>query len=101
MSAKLHHTSFFTAKFKCSPRSTKTFHGFARGIVISDIVFGCGDPKYNPSPETRIEFANKICSGFATLQFFVSEKQCKGASSCMALPMSSDELTNNPSPSNS
>ena len=28
----LHYTSFFTAKFKCSPGSTKNFHGFARGF---------------------------------------------------------------------
>ena len=50
---------FFTAKFKCSPRSTKTFHGFARGIVISDIVFGCDDPKYNPSPERELNLLTK------------------------------------------
>ena len=25
-------------------------HDFVRGFVISDIVFGCGNPTYNPSP---------------------------------------------------
>ena len=46
MSTILHHTSFFTEKFKFFPGPTKYFHGFAI-MVISDIVFGCDDPTYN------------------------------------------------------
>ena len=106
LSAILHHTSFFTEKFECSPKSTKkknfdSFFFFLQGgFVISDIVFGCDDPTYNPSPVRELSLLTQF-SGFTTLQSLVSEKHCKGARSSMVLSMSSDDLTYNPSPSSS
>ena len=105
LSTILHHTSFFTEKFKSSPGSTKknlTFFYFSLqgGFVISDTVFGCDNPTYNPSPVQELSFITQF-SGFTTLQSFVSEKHCKGAWSSMVLSMRSDGFTYNPSPSNS
>ena len=78
MPAKLHHTSFFTPKFKCSPRSTKTFHGFARGIIISDIVFGCDDPKYNPSPERELNLLTKYAQALQPCSFLFQRNNARG-----------------------
>ena len=103
LSTILHHTSFFTEKFECSPESTKNFDDFFSlqgGFVISDIVFGCEDPRYNPSPVRELSLLTEF-SGFTTLQSLVLEKQCKGAWSNMVLSMRSDDLTYNPSSSNS
>ena len=47
-------------------------------FVISDKVFGCDDPTYNPSPVKELSLLAQF-SGITTLQFLVSEKQCKGA----------------------
>ena len=69
-------------------------------FVISDMVFGCDDPTYNPSPVWELSLHTKF-SGFTTGQSLVSEKHCKGAQSNMVLSMRSDDLTYNPSPSNS
>ena len=67
LSTILHHISFFTEKFVCSPESTKNFDVFfwfflQGGFVILDIVFGCDDSTYNPSPVRElslVEFENK------------------------------------------
>ena len=48
------------------------------GFVISDIVFGCDNPTYNPSPVQELSLLNQF-SGITTLQSLVLEKQCKGA----------------------
>ena len=92
----------FTKKFECSPGSTNNVNGFflQGGFVISDIVFGCDDPTYNPSPVQKLSLLTQF-SGFTTLQSLVLEKHCKGARSSMVLSMRSDNLTYNPSPSNS
>ena len=77
------------------------FHSFARVFfVISDIVFGCDDPTYNPNPDRELSLLTQF-SGFTTLQSLDLEKQCKGAWSTMILFMRSNNLTYNPSPSNS
>ena len=44
------------------------------GFVILDIVFGCDDPTYNPSPVQELSFLTQF-SGIATLQSLVSGKQ--------------------------
>ena len=49
-----------------------------RGFVISDKVFGCDDPTYNPSPVRELSLLTQF-SGIATLHSLFSEKQCKGA----------------------
>ena len=103
LSTILHHTFFFKEKFECSPESSKNFDFFfflQGAFVISDIVFGCDDPTYNPSPVRELSLLTQF-SGFTTLQSLVSEKHCKGARSSMVLSMRSDDLTYNPSPSNS
>ena len=102
---KLRHTSFFTTKFKCSTESTKNsfffcfFFLFARGFAISEIVFGCDKPTYDPSPVRELSFITQF-SGLATLQSLALEKQWKGYRSSMVLSIRSDDLTYNPSPSN-
>ena len=99
LSTILPHTSFFTEKFECSPGSTKKkkkltfFYFFLQGgFVISDIVFGCDDPIYNPSPVQELSLLNQF-SSFTTLQSLVLEKQSKGAQSSMILSVRSDDLT--------
>ena len=100
----LHHTSSFIKKFECSQESTKNFDFFffflQGGFVISDIIFGCDDPTNNPSPVRELSMLTQF-SGFTSLQSLVLEKHCKGARSNMILSMRSDDLTYNPSPSNS
>ena len=71
-----------------------------QGFVISNIAFGSGDPKYNPSAVQELGLLTHI-SGITTLQFLVLEKQCKGSWPSMVLSMKSDNLTYNPRPSNS
>ena len=68
------------------------------GFVILDIVFGCDNPTYNPSPVWELSLLTQF-SGITTLQSLVLEKQCKGAWPVMVLSMRSDNLTHNPSPS--
>ena len=46
--------------------------------VISDIVFGCDDPTYNPSLVQELSLLTQL-SGITTLKSLVSEKQCNGA----------------------
>ena len=99
LSTILHHTSFFTEKFECSPESTRKkkltvfcFFFLQGGFVISDIVFGCDDPIYNPSPVQELSLLNQF-SSFTTLQSLVLEKQSKGAQSSMILSVRSDDLT--------
>ena len=48
------------------------------GFVISDIIFGCDDPTYNPSTVQELSLLTQY-SGIATLQSLVLEEQCKGA----------------------
>ena len=96
---------FFYRKVWMFPRIYQkkiwVFFSFLQGgFVISDIVFGCDDPTYNPSPVRELSLLTQF-SGFTTLQSLVLEKHCKGAQSSMVLSMRSDDLTYNPSPSNS
>ena len=105
LSTKLHHTSFFIEKFECSPEFSRKkklifFFFLQGGFVISDIIFGCDDPIYNPSPVRELSLLTQF-SAFRTLQSLVSEKHCKGARSSKVLSMRSDDLTYNPSLSNS
>ena len=105
LSTILHHTSFFTEKFECAPGSTKkkffeVFFSLQRGFVISDIVFGCDCPTYNPSPVWELTLITQFW-GFTTLRSLVLEKHCKGARSCMVLSMRSDDVMYNPCPSTS
>ena len=79
---------------------TLFYFSFPGGFVISDIVFGCNDPTYNPIPVRGLSLLTQF-SGFTTLQSLVLERHCKGAWSSMVLSMRSDDLTYNPSPSNS
>ena len=72
------HTFSFTEKCNFFPRSTRIFFFLQRGFVISDIVFGCDDPTYNPSPVQELSLLTQF-SGITTLQSLVSEKQGKGA----------------------
>ena len=76
------------------------FFSLQGDFVISDFVFGCDNPTYNASPVGELSLLTQF-SGFTTLQSLVSEKHCKGARSTMVMSMRSDDLTNNPSPSNS
>ena len=70
------------------------------GFVISDKIFGCDDPTYNPSPVRQWSLLTQF-SGITTLQSLVSEKQYKGAWPSMVLSIRSDDRTYLPSPSNS
>ena len=95
LSTILLHTCFFTEKFEGSPESTKDFDFFffLQGVFfISDIVFGCDNLTYNPSPVRELNLLTQF-SGFTTLQSLVLEKHCKGARSSMVLSMRSDDLT--------
>ena len=69
------------------------------GFVISDIVFGCDDPTYNPSPVRKMSLLTQF-SGITSLQSLVLETQYNGASPIMVLFMKSDNLTHNFSQSN-
>ena len=68
------------------------------GFVISDIVFGCDNSTYKPSPVQELSLLTQF-SGITTLQSLVSEKQCKGTWAITVLSMRIDNLTHNPSPS--
>ena len=68
----------FCRKFKFFQDLPKIFIVLQGGFVISDIVFGCDDPTYNPSPVRELSLLTQF-SGITTLQSLVSEKQCKGA----------------------
>ena len=70
------------------------------GFVISDIIFACDDPTYDPDPVWELSLLSQF-SRITTLQSFVLEKQCKRTWPSTILPMTSDNLTYNPSPSNS
>ena len=48
------------------------------GFVISDFVFGCGDPTYNPSPVMEFRLFTQ-CSVITILKYLVSEMQWKMA----------------------
>ena len=73
------HTFSFTEKCNFFPRSSRIIFFFLKeSFVISDIVFGCDDPTYNPSPVQELSLLTQF-SGITTLQSIVSEKQCKGA----------------------
>ena len=100
MSTILHHASFFTTKFKFFQDQLNIFMVLQEGFVISDKAFGCDNPIYNPSSVRELSLFTQF-SGITTLQSLVSEKQCKGAWSSMVLSIKSDDLTHNPSPSNS
>ena len=78
LSTVLHLTSLFTGKFKFFQDLPKIVIVLQGGFVISDIVFGCDDPTYNPSPVRELSLLTQF-SGITTLQSLVSEKQCKGA----------------------
>ena len=82
------------------PKKHWRFCSLQGGFVIPDIVFGCDDPTYNPSPVREFSFLTQF-SGFITLQSLVSKKHCKGARSSMVLSMRSDDLAYNHSPPNS
>ena len=68
----------FAEKFKFFQDLPKIFIVLQGGFVISDIVFGCDNPTYNPSPVRELSLLTQF-SGITTLQSLVSEKQCKGA----------------------
>ena len=101
----LHHTSFFTAKFKFFLGSTKYFYGFARGFVISDISdISLGVTTrhitQDPSPTWKLGLLPQF-SDITTLEFLVSETPYSGAWPGMVLCVRSDEHTYRPSPSTS
>ena len=71
----LHHTSFFTAEFKCSPGCTNIVHGFGRGFSFQILSLGV-----TTLHVTSVLYQNWVCSlNFQALplQPLVSEKQCK------------------------
>ena len=70
------------------------------GFIILDIVFGCDNYTYNPSPVPELSLLIQF-SVFTTLQSLISEKQCKETQLSMVLSMRSDSLKYNPSPSKS
>ena len=78
------HTFSFTAKYNFFQDLLE--YPLARGFVISDIVFGCDDPTYNPSSVRELSLLTQF-SGITTLQFLVSENQCKGAQPITVLSM--------------
>ena len=82
------HAFSFTEKYNFFPRSTKIIF-LQGGFVILDIVFGCDDPTYYPSPVRELSLLTQF-SGIATLQSLVSEKQCKGAGPITVLSMRID-----------
>ena len=84
------------------PEQNLTFFYFSLqgDFVISDFVFGCDSPTYNTSPVWESSLLTQF-SAFTALQSLVLEKHCKGARSTMVMSMRSDDLTNNPCPSNS
>ena len=71
------HTFSFTEKCNFFPRSTRIIF-LQGGFVISNIVFGCDDPTYNPNPIRELSLLTQF-SGITTLEALVLEKQCKGA----------------------
>ena len=74
LSTILHLTSFFTGKFKYFQDLPKIVIVLQGGFVISDIVFGCDDPTYNPSPVRELSLLTQF-SGITTLQSLVLEKK--------------------------
>ena len=50
----------FSAKFKCSPGSTKTFPGFARGFCHFRLCLRVWQPQIQPESSIGIEFAHSI-----------------------------------------
>ena len=97
LSTILHLTSFFTGKFKFFQDLPKIAIVLQGGFVISDLVFGCDNPTYNPSPIRELSLLTQF-SGITTLQSLVLEKQCKGAWPSMVLSMRSDDLTSHITP---
>ena len=75
---------------------------FARGFLsLQTLSLGVTTPHITPDILRELSLLTQF-SGFTTLQSKVSEKHCKGARSSMILSMRSDNnLTYNPSPSNS
>ena len=93
--------SFFTAKFKFFLRSTKYFHGLQGGFVISEIVFGCDNPTYNPSFFMGVKIAHSIFRHYNPAVLNFGEVMQGALTKHMVLSMKIDKLTYNPSPSNS
>ena len=58
------------------------------GFVISDFVFGCGDPTYNPSPVMEFRLFTQ-CSVITILKYLVSEMQWKMAWPIIVVSMKS------------
>ena len=94
------HT-FFTAKFKFFPGSTKYFHGLQEGFVISEIVFGCDNPTYNPSFFMGVKIAHSIFRHYNPAVLNFGEVMQEALTKHMVLSMKIDKLTYNPCPSNS
>ena len=94
------HT-FFTAKFKFFPGSTKYFHGLQGGFVISEIVFGCDNPTYNPSFFMGVKIAHSIFRHYNPAVLNFGEVMQGALTKHMVLSMKIDKLTYNPCPSNS
>ena len=91
LSTILHHISFFTAKFKCSPRSTKGFLSFFCKEILSFQALSLGGTTLHITP---VLYRNWVCSlNFQALQ------PC--SSSRIVLSVMSHNLTYNSSSSNS
>ena len=71
------HAFSFTAK--CNFFSRISYNIFLQGdFVVLDIVFGCHNTTFNPSPVWELSFLTQF-SGITTLQSLVPEKQYKEA----------------------
>ena len=55
-------------------RICQTLSWFCRGFVMSDIVFGCDDPTYNPSPVWEWSLLTQF-SGITTLQSLLTFRE--------------------------
>ena len=93
LSTVLHHTSFFTKTFECSPESTNNVNGFffCKGVLsFQTLSLGVMTPHITP---VLYRLYNPAVLSFGEV--------LQGAPSSLVLSMRSDDLTYNPSPSNS
>ena len=100
LSTILHHTSFFTEKFECSPGSIKevnvSFFFFCKVVLtFQTLSLGVTTPHITPA----LEFAHSIF-GHYNLAVLIFGKALQGGLIKHVLTMRSKDLTCNPSPPN-
>ena len=94
----------FYRKVWMLPRIYQTFLMFfflQGGFAISDNVFGWNEPLYNPSPVLELSLLTQFSFRLYNAAVLSFGEALQGARSSMVLSMRSDNLTYNPSLSNS